>query len=94
LRFFHRVAHACLHRRPFSKRAGFGDRLQRQIYREKEIINRVAELYDQRNDIRKELERRIPRIQERVLTLFEEISGTGPKDGAAISKPAEASAVR
>jgi colanic acid/amylovoran biosynthesis protein len=65
----------------------------RHMY-EKEIINRVAELYDQRNDIRKELERRIPRIQERVLTLFEEISGTGPKDGAAISKPAEASAVR
>lgn len=43
-----------------------------------EILEKLAGIYEKRQDIRRELERKIPPIQRRVLTLFDEIPAPAP----------------
>lgn len=54
---------------------------------QEEILEKLADNYERRQDIRRELERRIPLIQRRVLTLFDEIPAPAPLVGETALSP-------
>lgn len=54
---------------------------------QKEILERLADTYRRRQDIRRELERRIPPIQGRVLELFDDIPAQAPVGEKAFLTP-------